>query len=268
MDHGAALPDVPVPIHWTIHASTPIDHLDLRIHRTAGPDFHHFVYRPDALDRIATTTTFLPSTDPDPSVPPGFTGTLAYEIVLVAVDRLGRSSGTATTQVSVRRDTEPGTGDRKFFIDESGVIHFTPIEMELDTVSGTTITTAPFRRMDGVLAVGFTPQTLAGQTGGASVTFLNLDTAPHHLRSVYTSPYREDPFLRPAEHAIGGLLPLDFGVVAPGASATITLPASIPANYRWTLMDALDTTPLEQRPPKVILTTEPPRSATSSPIGG
>jgi hypothetical protein len=250
----APIPDTLIPVRWRVHTSMPLDHLDLRIRRGSGPEFLHFIYRPTTAGLIATATVFDPASSPTGVGPAGF------RIEAIAVDVLGRFSPVASTYV---RTTVPSGEDRKFFIDEAGVISFSSPESALGSVAGSTVVCTGYARSDGGRDVLFLPSTLAGLSGGASVTFRNDDTAPHHLRCVYTPLHTDDPFSTPAGSAIGGVLPLDFGTVAAGGTSTISLPAVIPAGYRWTLLDVL-----LPRPPPILLTSEPALGLGAPPIGG
>src|SRR5439155_22931247 len=137
-------------------------------------------------------TVFVPESDP--GAPPASGSRLVYQIDAVAVDRNGRFSPVASTDLTL---IPASPGDRAFFVDEAGVISFGSPDVDLGPVLGDTITGNGYTTSGGGHALGITPWSLMGLTGGTTVTFVNRDTASHHLRSVYTPLDRADPFLTP-----------------------------------------------------------------------
>jgi hypothetical protein len=186
-------------------------------------------------------TIFDPRTmDPGaPSPLPAIAIAAHYTIRVVAVDARGRPSGRQTSAIDVRfqaggastHDLAASQVTRVVVRgydpeDERDISFLGAVRNQLEVRPFTTSTGSYF---------SFDPTYVLMDAPGASITILNLDTQPHHLRAVFTAPYVVDPDL--LDVSIGHVQPLDLGEVLPGGNIAVPPPPGAVDGTRWTLYD-------------------------------
>jgi hypothetical protein len=255
----------PTKIAWTVAMSVPLDHVDLRIFRTSdlvgvgsnkAVPFRHFLEVPDASGGFPMATWFDPREDSElTAAGPNKATYRTYVIKAVAVDEKGKHSGVACLQLDVRYGTDPAHD-----CDESGGYFCpAPLEMEPSSIIGCTpeqsdelvdsiddyldpdtIEIREVTGSGGEIWTYYRPNEVVMHALADSITLINDTSQQHHFKSVHTAPYAVD-LVNPVitNRPIGGVTPLDFGVVPAGGSKTLPLPAGSSQHYQWTLYDVL-----------------------------
>ena len=221
-------------VAWGVdHSKVRIDHVDLRVENlTTKKTVFHKIYRADPTDQSIAVRTAIPLKQEWFG-----TGTNDLQLRLVAVDRLGASSGIVCGSLAVENDLAAPWGAIPDTSATAGkcftravVTDSTPLGLEggiggYDVVVSK-LSGAPYR--PGFIANG-------------SVRIYNDTPTPRRLRSLFTSEYAEflpiDRALRKSSATPAGLPPIDSGDIAPGTVVTVDTPAGTPDGFLFALVD-------------------------------
>ncbi|MBS2013000.1 MAG: hypothetical protein JST00_08945 [Deltaproteobacteria bacterium] len=221
-------------VAWGVdHSKVRIDHVDLRVENlTTKKTIFHKVYRADPADQSIAVRTVVPLEQA--SFGPGVND---LQVRLVAVDRLGASSGIVCGSLAVENDIATPWG----------------VVPDASATAGKCFTRAT--------ATDVTPLGLEGGLGGYDVVVSKLEGGPYRpgfiqkgsvrvyndtptprrLRSLFTAEYTEflpiDLAMLKSTATPAGIPPLDSGAIAPGAVVTIDVPASTPTGFLFALVD-------------------------------
>jgi hypothetical protein len=249
-------PSEPFKISWEIHTYAPVDHIDLRITRyRAEQPTVHFIYWP-IDDQIPTWTLYDPAEDPEAPSDPAVEEFVSYEIIAVVVDQRGRASRRICAQVNIRF----GPSREDPLVDPSKVQPsggYDPIppkaclltdrppppghgyhDLPPNTIEAT------YYLNDGMTVTIYRPSSLSVFVTEGELTFINNDVVAHHLCSVYTPPYIKNPDI--PSLAIGGVEPLNFGLVQHGGLSTIPIPDDAINRTTWILYDIISIDPTRE----------------------
>lgn len=255
----------PTKITWRVTTSQPLDHVDLRIFRTAdlvgsgtttAVPFRHFIEKANQSGQFPFATWFNPLEDPQLTAQGPDTPTYkTYVVKAVAVDTKGKHSSVACLQLNFRYgqipDSECDPGGPYMCpadldlepIPTMACIsdHYSdPMDPLFDWLEPNTVEVKEVSHRNGHTGIYFKPSELTVNSLTDSVTLVNNTSSAIHYKAIYTSPYMLDlsnPFL--TDNPIGGVAPLDFGSVDPGQTSTIPLPAGTSQHFQWILYDKL-----------------------------
>lgn len=222
-------------VAWDVdHSVARIDHVDVRIENLSTKKrVFHKIYRADPGDQsIAVRTAVLLKQDwfgP---------GTNDLQIQLVALDRLGQSSGIVCGSLSVENDIAAPWGVRPDLTLTSGKC-FTKVSFGDAAPLGLEGAIGGY---DIVLSKAAGSPYRPAFINSNSVRVYNDTATTRRLRSLFTPDYTEflplvDRNLRKTTTLPAGIPPLDSGDIAPGTVATIDVPAGTVSGFQFVIVD-------------------------------
>lgn len=226
-----------VHVAWGVdYAKIRVDHIDLRVENTTTKKtVFHKVYRADPTTFEIAVRTAIPLKKEWFGA-----GTNDLEVRIVAVDRLGYSSGIVCGSLAVENDNASPWGVVPAASATAGkcftrvvTTDSTPLGLE-GAIGGYDIV------LSKVSGSPYRPGLIQSWVG-TDVRIYNDTPTKRRVRSLFTPEYTE--FL-PIDRVMGkgaaipaGVAPIDSADIAPGAIGAMNTPAVLPKGFRFTLVD-------------------------------
>lgn len=214
-------------LRWILSAnSTTVDHVDLRITRSADQKqvFHH-VYRPRADGTLPRATLFYPQVD-DPDLAKNATTIYAVELVVVGASGVSEYV-CASTQV-----TNGAPASAAALKSACEVTRASPV---YDYFSDPLATSGLIiQEVDGVLKMR--PAAVVVPLATSNVTIWNETGDVHRIASFFTPPYGEVADISaPLADSINNIPRLDTGLLPPHEKKVLATTTINKAPFYWTL---------------------------------